>query len=121
MNVLTTAPMYYNTNGAEPTTKFGKFFEGATKFATGVQTALPYAAQIAQRPRTDVKQACGRKPLFGEKKRQWEKCAQNFYARQSAPQETRQERTPKKAETNYLWYALGGVALIGVIIFAVKK
>ncbi len=124
MKVLTEYPIYYNTNGEEPTTKFGKFLSGAGKFATGVQGALPYAAQLAQRPRTDIKQACGRKPLFGKNKERWQKCADNFYAKQRATPISTEPSGVKPSGDNTMKYALigvGALAVIGILIFALKK
>lgn len=123
MKVLTEYPIYYNTNGEEPT-KFGKFLEGAGKFATGIQGVLPYAAQLSQRPRTDIKQACGRKPLFGKNKARWKKCADNFYAKQGATPTPSQETDVKQKGDNTMKYALigvGGLVLVGVLYFALKK
>lgn len=127
MKILTKAPIYYNAEGdapAEPTTKFGKFLSGAGKFATGVQGALPYAAQLAQRPRTDVNQACGRKPLFGKNKAKWQKCADNFYAKQGASPIITEGETQKQGIDNTMKYALigvGAVVVVGVLIFALKR
>ena len=123
MKVLTEYPIYYNTNGDEPT-KFGKFLEGAGKFATGVQTALPYAAQLSNRPKSDIKQACGRKPLFGKNKARWKKCADNFVAKQGAIITPSQETDVKQSGDNTMKYALigvGALAVIGILIFALKK
>lgn len=123
MKVITEAPVYYNADG-EPTTKFGKFLQGAGKVATGVQTTLPYAAQIAQRPRTDLKQACGRKPLFGkDKKAAWQKCADNFYSKQNAPvsPETPSTQPTQDNTMKYALYGIGGLVVIGILIFALKK
>lgn len=124
MKVLTKYPIYYNANDEEPTTKFGKFLSGAGKLATGVQTALPYAAQLSQRPRTDIKQACGRKPLFGKNKARWQKCADNFYAKQSATPISTEPSSDKTSEDNTMKYVLvgvGGLVLVGVLYFALKK
>jgi len=127
MKVLTTAPIYYNAEGdtpAEPTTAFGKFLSGAGKLATGVQGALPYAAQIAQRPKSDLKQACGRKPLFGKNKARWNKCADNFYAKQSATPISTEPSAFNSSGDNTMKYALYGVGalvVVGILIFALKK
>ena len=124
MKVLTEAPIYYNAEGDAPTTKFGKFLEGAGKLATGVQGALPYAAQFANRPKTDIKQACGRKPLFGKNKARWQKCADNFYAKQGATPISTEPSGGKPSGDNTMKYALigvGALAVIGILIFALKK
>jgi len=127
MKVLTTAPIYYNVEGdtpTEPTTAFGKFLSGAGKLATGVQGALPYAAQFANRPKTDIKQACCRKPLFGKNKARWDKCANNFYAKQSATPISTEQGASTSSGDNTMKYALigvGALVVVGVLIFALKN
>lgn len=120
MKVLTEAPIFYNADG-EPQTKFGKFIQGAGKVTTGLQSALPYVAQISQRQRTDVKQACGRRPLFGARKQAWDKCAQSFYNRQGGEPAVAPAPEQTSGSNNTIYYVVGGIALVGILIFALKR
>ena len=123
MKILTTNPILYdnysNGSGMDDDTK-------KALIGTGIATAGAVAVGLAQKgkkPLSDVEQRCGKKPWFlakKSKKRQWEQCASQTPSTPT-PSGERTQETPKKNNTNIMIFAIGGLVIIGAIIYANRK
>ncbi len=94
---------------------------GITAVTTGIATIGARASQKKQGLGSDLKAACGRKPMFGQgKKQQYQSCVNRLTGGNKEPIRQMQP-TPTKPNNNKVLIIIGVVAAIGLAAYLIKK
>lgn len=131
MKVITSYPIYVD-NGNLKDYYSNIDSEKAGQIATGTVAGLGAVAGLAtalkSQPKSGIKQACGRRPLFGKaRKKAWQDCADKYNAPQVAPAPVSVETVvseqskPMSKNLKIGLIAGGSLLLVGIIIFAIRK
>jgi hypothetical protein len=130
MKVITSYPIYLNNKQVEGSNFYlNADAEQIGKIATeGLGAVAGIATAINSQPKSGIKQACGRKPLFGKaKKKAWQDCVDKYNAPQVAPVPVpvapivSEESKPMSKNLKMGLIIGGGLLLVGIIIFAIRK
>lgn len=85
---------------------------------TGVETAGSIATGLAsrgRRPLSELEQKYGKRPLLGKKRKAWE---ERVRAGESGKQQPQEQVSSKSNNTIYI---VGGIAIVGLIVFLVIR
>lgn len=132
MNIITDKPIIFvndsYSNADDKAEKKDKAPINADVLQAGASVLTGVGQTIAGRQRqlTDVEQRCGKKPLGKKERATWQKCVDaNGGQTTSAPAPEPTSTTPPveqgMSKGMKIGLIVGGVALLGVIVFAVYK
>jgi hypothetical protein len=132
MNIITDKPIIFvndsYSNADDKPEKKEKSPINADVLQAGASVLTGVGQTIAGRQRqlTDVEQRCGKKPVGKKQRAQWQKCVDaNGGQTMSAPApEPTTPTTPTEqgmSKNMKIGLAIGGVALVGIIVFAIYK
>jgi hypothetical protein len=129
MNIITDKPIIFvNDSYSNADDKPVKAPINTDVLQAGANVLMGVGQTIAGRQRqlTDVEQRCGKKPLGKKERATWQKCVDaNGGQTMSAPApEPTTPTTPIEqgiSKKMKIGLAIGGVALLGIIVFAIYK
>jgi LPXTG-motif cell wall-anchored protein len=94
---------------------------GITAVTTGIAAIGARASQKKQGLGADLKAACGRKPIFGKRKKaQYQSCVNRLTAGNKEPI-IQMQPTQTKSNNNKVLIIIGVVAAIGLAAYLIKK
>ena len=129
MNIITDKPIIFvNDSYSNADDKAEKKPINADVLQAGASVLTGVGQTIAGRQRqlTDVEQRCGKKPLGKKERATWQKCVdanggQTMSAPAPEPTTTTTPTDQGMTKTMKIGLAIGGVALVGIIVFAIYK
>ncbi|HRH53158.1 MAG TPA: hypothetical protein PLN38_07530 [Chitinophagales bacterium] len=99
--------------------------DGDTKNGSLIDSGLNALSAILSKPKRElssVEQKCGKRPLFGKRRSQWQDCANkaNLSNPSNAPIPDIPAMMPEKQEVKSnktMYFVIGGIALLGLVGF----
>lgn len=130
MKVITSYPVFIDQARKSPNDYYLNADDAETDYAKqGIAAAQGLVTSLINKPKrefTEAEQKCGKKPVFGKKKKAaWNKCVEtaNKPAKSSGGigSGTKGERKEKSKTLLYVGIGVGVLALVGVAIYIAKK
>jgi len=110
--------IFYYSEGTKEDASNKELLQAGVGAITGLGSAL---AQRDRRALSEVEQKCGKKPLFGRARQQWQQCVNSV--NETAARKAEQSERSAKTENNLLIIgSVGGVlVVIGLVVYAIRR
>jgi hypothetical protein len=128
MKVITSYPVYIDKQRKSPNDYYLNADDAEKDYAKqGIAAAQGLITGLINKPKreyTDAEQKCGKKPIFGKKKKAaWDKCVENTNksAKSSGGSANKNAPEQKSKTLLYVGIGVGVLALVGVVIYIANK
>jgi hypothetical protein len=127
MKIITSYPVFIDDSMQSPNDYYLNADDAETDYAKqGIAAAQGLITGLVNKPKreyTEAEQKCGKKPIGKKKLRSWNKCVEtaNKPAKTSGGGANQNAPEQKSKTLLYVGIGVGVLALVGVVIYIVKK